>query len=158
MKKTFLLGLGLVAGATFYVSKKLTEEQRDKIALKLDEAILDGREATLKYDRYLHEFMHANQLELSPLKDKFLEKKDAITENEAVNDAMTSLKQATSELRARLKEASKELSEGTLDENNENLQDDIVIDGRSAFGEAKDVADFESEHPTETFYPKDTEK
>lgn len=37
MGKKMLLGLGAVAGACFMVSKKLTEEQREKIAMKVDE-------------------------------------------------------------------------------------------------------------------------
>lgn len=146
MKKTFLLGLGAVAGASFLLSKKVTEEQREKIALKLDEALLDGREKALKYDRYLRDFLQANSLDFAPLKDKVLAKTDALKENEKMTDAITSLKQATTELREHLRVAKEELAE--------DMQDDIIIDGRSAFGEAKDVADFESEHPTEVFYPK----
>lgn len=42
MGKKMLLGLGVVAGACFMVSKKLTEEQREKIAMKVDEIILTG--------------------------------------------------------------------------------------------------------------------
>lgn len=151
MKKTFLLGLGAVAGASFLLSKKVTEEQREKIALKLDEVLLDGREKALKYDRYLRDFLQANSLDFAPLKDKVLAKTDALKENEKMTDAITSLKQATTELRERLRVAKEELADEDLAE---DMQDDIIIDGRSAFGEAKDVADFESEHPTEVFYPK----
>lgn len=152
MKKSFLLGLGAVAGATFLLSKKLTEERKEQIALKLDEVLLDSREKALKYDRYLRDFLQANSPDFAPLKEKVLSTKEDLAENEKMTDAITSLKQATTELRERLKAAKDELADETLDE---NLQDDIIIDGRSAFGEAKDVADFESEHPTEVFYPKD---
>ena len=38
-------------------------------------------------------------------------------------------------------------------EASEDWNDDIVIDGRSAFGEAKDKKDQLYEKPTETFYP-----
>ena len=152
MKKSFLLGLGAVAGATFLLSKKLTEERKEQIALKLDEVLLDSREKALKYDRYLRDFLQANSPDFAPLKEKVLSTKEDLAENEKMTDAITSLKQATTELRERLKAAKDELADETLDE---NLQDDIIIDGRSACGGAKDGADLESEHPTEVFYPKD---
>lgn len=67
-----LLGLGAVAGACFMVSKKLTEEQREKIAMKVDEIILDGRDKALKYDCYAREFIKEN--DFGGLKDRIIEK------------------------------------------------------------------------------------
>ena len=37
MKKSFLLGLGAAAASAFVISKKLTESQKDRIAMKIDE-------------------------------------------------------------------------------------------------------------------------
>ena len=35
MKKSFLLGLGAAAASAFVISKKLTESQKDRIAMRL---------------------------------------------------------------------------------------------------------------------------
>ena len=36
MKKSFLLGLGAAAASAFVISKKLTESQKDRIAMKIE--------------------------------------------------------------------------------------------------------------------------
>lgn len=154
-KKTLLAGLGLVAGAAFAISKTLTEERREKIAIKVDQMILDGREKALKYDRYLHDFLQENQEGFQPMKERVFQTADSLKNNDVVNEALDSLKQATSDLKERLASSVEKIeNEEILAEDEAEADTDIVIDNRSAFSEAKESADFEFEHPTETFYPQ----
>ena len=47
MSKKLLVGLGMLAagaGAALVASKKLTADQKDKLAMKVDETVLNGRE------------------------------------------------------------------------------------------------------------------
>ncbi|ETA74017.1 hypothetical protein [Ligilactobacillus equi] len=153
-KKTLLAGLGLVAGTAFAISKTLTEERREKIAIKVDQMILDGREKALKYDRYLHDFLRENQEGFQPMKERVFQTADSLKNNDVVNEALDSLKQATSDLKERLASSREKIeNEEFLAEDEAEADTDIVIDNRSAFSEAKESADFEFEHPTETFYP-----
>ena len=110
MGKKMLLGLGAVAGACFMVSKKLTEEQREKIAMKVDEIILDGRDKALKYDCYAREFIKEN--DFGGLKDRIIEKtKKYASDNKSVDDALESLKRATKDLKDHLEETGKNLKD-----------------------------------------------
>ena len=161
MSKKMLLGLGAVAGACFMVSKKLTEEQREKIAMKVDEIILDGRDKALKYDYYAREFIKENNF--GGLKDRIVEKtRKYASDNKSVDDALESLKRATKDLKDHLEETGKNLKdladvetedvEIGYDEPEDDWNDDIIINGNtdSAFGEAKKAGD---ENATITFYP-----
>ena len=149
-KKTLLAGLGLVAGTAFVAAKTLTEERREKLAIKVDEMMLDGREKALKYDRYFRDFLAENQEGLQPMKDRLVKTADDLRENEAVVEALNSLKQATSDLKEKLTQANVTKEE---DQEVSEPETDIIIDNTSAFGKAKESSDFEFEHPTEVFYP-----
>ena len=160
MKKTFLFGLGVAGVAAFVTSMKLTEEQKDKIAMKVDEMLLNGRDTVLKYDRYARNFFNEVtedldiDVKVGVIKDKVNKKTDDLKEGQVVNEALNSLKKATTDLKEYLTQAKDEIQSVVEENQLQQLQDDIVIDGRSAFGEAKATAEFESDHPTETFYPK----
>ena len=154
MGKKLLFGLGaLVAGASaaYVASKKLTNEQKDKLAMKVDETVLNGREKALQYNKYLQDFLEEKNVD--GLKEKVLDRADEIKNEKAVQDALSSLKKATADIKDRL-ENTKDKFEDLADESTpEDWNDDIVIDGRSAFGEAKDNEGNTYERPTETFYP-----
>ena len=163
MGKKMLLGLGAVAGACFMVSKKLTEGQREKIAMKVDEIILDGRDKALKYDHYARKFIKEN--DFGGLKDRIVEKtRKYASDSKSVDDALESLKQATRDLKDHLEETGRNLknladveaedAESRYDEPEDDWNDDIIINGNtdSAFGEAKKAGD---ENATITFYPHD---
>lgn len=160
MKKTFLVGLGLAATTAFVVSKKLTEEQKDRMAMKVDELLLDSRDTLLKYERYTREFLNdvSNNVdveeEMGNLKAKINGTAEQLREGQLVNEALDSLKKATNDLKDYLVQTKEEIATAKDTLEAQSLQDDIVIDGKSAFGEAKATAEFESDHPTETFYPK----
>lgn len=155
MSKKFLLGLGAVAGACFLISKKLTDEQKDKIAMKVDEMVLNGRDTALKYDQYARQFIEDN--DLGVLKDKVVQKAQSFSSDQNVSEALDSLKKATRDLKEHLEAAGQDLKayhefdEDTLDD-----EDEIVINHNdaSAFSEVKKEAEFEKDHPTETFYPQ----
>ncbi|WP_178198321.1 hypothetical protein [Ligilactobacillus sp. Marseille-Q7487] len=160
MKKTFLLGLGAASAVAFIASMKLTEEQKDKIAMKVDEMLLDGRDTILKYDRYARNFFNEMtagvdvEEEMGNLKTKLSDKADELREGQVVSEALTSLKKATADLKDYITQTKEDIDAVKDSAEIAQMQDDIVIDGRSAFGEAKATAEFESDHPTETFYPK----
>lgn len=71
-----------------------------------------------------------------------------MVDKDSVTEALSNLKSSTSNLKDKLME-----KEDSLD-NDEDLQDDIVIDQRSAFGKMKEKA--ELENPTVVFYPDGT--
>lgn len=84
------------------------------------------------------------------MKNKVVETASDLKNNEKINQAFSSLKSATADLRSELA-AQKEAANAADEE--ETAEDEIIIDGRSAFGQAKAAADFEEDHPTETFFP-----
>lgn len=159
MGRKFALGLGIVAGACFVASKKMTEEQRERIAMKIDKMILDGREKALEYDYYAREFIEEN--DFGGMKDRFVAKmKHHAEKSRSVEEALDSLKQATMDLKNHLEEAGRNLGDEMDDDNveepygedDDDWNDDIVINANadSAFGEAKKAGD---ENATVTFYP-----
>lgn len=151
MGKKLLFGLGaLVAGAgvAAAVTKKLTNEQKDKLAMKLDEAVLNGREKALKYNQYMQDYLEDKGID--SLKDKVVSRADELKNDQAVKEAFSSLKQATADLKERLEATKGKFEDLAQEDSADDWNDDIVIDGRSAFGEAKDQP---YERPTETFYP-----
>ena len=81
MKKSFLLGLGAAAASAFVISKKLTESQKDRIAMKIDETLLN-----------LRDLLH--------LKDESI-----------VSDAFSSLKQATSDLKTYIQDSKADIDQ-----------------------------------------------
>lgn len=71
MSKKLLVGLGMLAAgasAALVASKKLTADQKDKLAMKVDETVLNGREKALKYNQYLQQFLEENGVD--DLKEK----------------------------------------------------------------------------------------
>ena len=105
---------------------------------------------TIDYD-YAKDYLNNQgnvQTSFADLKEKARDVADNLRNNDKLQQAFTSLKDATEELKEEL--VSQHLEQEKLDGENE---DEIVIDGRSAFGEAKAAADFEEDHPTETFFP-----
>lgn len=140
MGKKLLIGLG-VAGVAFYASKKLSGKYLEKAASKLDDIVAEGQETALKYREYLLDYLDEDD-KLEKLNKKVLQAKDSVTE------ALSNLKSSTSNLKDKLME-----KEDSLD-NDEDLQDDIVIDQRSAFEKMKEKA--ELENPTVVFYPDGT--
>lgn len=64
-------------------------------------------------------------------------------------EALSALKESTSKLKSQLGPVRSDLGD-----NNEATQDDIVIDHRSAFSEAKQNAEAEDAAPNEKFYPQ----
>ena len=155
MGKKLLFSLGAVvagAGVAYAASKKLTSEQKDKLAMKVDEAVLNGREKALKYNDYLQQFLEENGID--DLKDKIMTRADELKNEHAVQDALDSLNQATNDLKERLETTKDKFDDLVDEETPEDWNDDIVIDGRSAFGEAKDQKEQTYEKPTETFYPR----
>ncbi|MDE6375693.1 MAG: hypothetical protein K2L20_00735, partial [Ligilactobacillus sp.] len=105
----------------------------------------------LKYNQYLQQFLEENGVD--DLKEKVVSRADEFKNEQAVQDALASLKQATSDLKERLENTKDKFDDLAEDEASKDWNDDIVIDGRSAFGEAKDKKDRPYEKPTETFYP-----
>ena len=142
MGKKLLIGLG-VAGVAFYASKKLSGKYLEKAASKLDDIVAEGQETALKYREY---FLDEDD-KLEKLNKKVLQAKDLV-DKDSVTEALSNLKSSTSNLKDKLME-----KEDSLD-NDEDLQDDIVIDQRSAFGKMKEKA--ELENPTVVFYPDGT--
>lgn len=128
MKKSFLLGLGAVAASAFIVSKKLTESQKDRIAMKLDEKLLDLRDTVIKYNKYAHDYLDENHDTVDEFKEGFAARFHHLKDgSSAVSDAFSSLKQATSDLKSYIQSNKQEMD---FDGNqNEKMQDDIIIEG-----------------------------
>lgn len=144
MKKSFLIGLGAAAAGAFVISKKLTESQKDKIAMKVDEFMLNMRDTAVKYDKYAHDYLDENRDTINEFKKGVADKFNQVTESVNVSDAVSSLKKATSDLKDHMSEEQK-----AAEDNDEDIvmQDDIYIDGTK-------LNDFKEELPTEVFYPE----
>ena len=138
MGKKLLIGLG-VASVAFYASKKLSGKYLEKAASKLDDIVAEGQETALKYREYLLDYLDEDD-KLEKLNKKVLQAKDLV-DKDSVTEALSNLKDKLME------------KEDSLD-NDEDLQDDIVIDQRSAFGKMKEKT--ELENPTVVFYPDGT--
>ncbi|RHF32691.1 hypothetical protein DW689_09255 [Ligilactobacillus salivarius] len=145
MGKKLLIGLG-VASVAFYASKKLSGKYLEKAASKLDDIVAEGQETALKYREYLLDYLDEDD-KLEKLNKKVLQAKDLV-DKDSVTEALSNLKSSTSNLKDKLMG-----KEDSLD-NDEDLQDDIVIDQRSAFGKMKEKT--ELENPTVVFYPDGT--
>ena len=100
----------------------------------------------------MQQFLEENGID--DLKDKIMTRADELKNEQAVQDALDSLKQATNDLKERLETTKDKFDDLVDEETPEDWNDDIVIDGRSAFGEAKDQKEQTYEKPTETFYPR----
>lgn len=128
MKKTFLIGFGIgvsaLAGAYVYWHR-LTASQQDQLAVKLDDTFAIGRDKAADIEGKAVDFAGSN-----------------------VQAALSSLKDSTSKLKGHLDSARQNMEDET-----DVMQDDIVIDHRSAFSKAKQTAEQEDLHPTEKFYP-----
>ena len=144
MKKCFLLDLGAAAAGAFVVSKKLTESQKDKIAMKVDEFMLNLRDTVIKYDKYAHDYLDENRDTINHFKQNVADKFNHVANDSAVSEAFSSLKKATSDLKDYMTENQTEPEADTQDS---VMQDDIIIDG-TEFEEA-----VENELPTQVFYP-----
>lgn len=144
MKKKTLLGILGVAGITAAVVKKrLSEAQKEELALKMDEAVLNGREKALNYYRHAEDLL--DESSIGDLKTKI--------KNAAYQDALAQVQAA----KANLKEKMATLKEVEAKAAEEAYQDDIVIDG-TIFDEFYHDHPEEYTNPTEVFYPKDEAK
>ena len=140
MKKGFLIGLGVAASAAFILSKKLTESQKDKIAMKVDEFLLNIRDTAVKYDKYAREYLDENRDTINNIKENVADKFNKVKDEADVNEAFSSLKKATSDLKDYITNNDDEKVEPA---DNGGMQDDIFIDDTD-----------HEELPTETFYPE----
>ncbi|KRM00561.1 hypothetical protein [Liquorilactobacillus satsumensis] len=160
VKKTSLFAAVAVGAAAYFVTKKVFDKHQDEIREKVNEATNDSREAALRYYQYARDYFgdeEGLQGTFEDLKQKVVDKANDLKKGENFDQALSSLKEATAELKKQFKQEKEDLSETTTDffEGADEQEDEIVIDGRSAFGEAKEAAEFEKEHPTETFYPRE---
>ncbi|KRL03970.1 hypothetical protein [Liquorilactobacillus oeni] len=160
VKKSSLFATAVVGVAAYYVTKKVFGAHKEEIRQKVNEATSDGREAAIRYYQYAKDYFEDEeglQGTFEDLKKKVADKAQDFKNNENFEQALSSLKEATSELKEQFKKTKEDFSEGADDSFNDESEqeDEIVIDGLSAFGEAKEAAEFEKDHPTETFYPKD---
>lgn len=127
MKKGFLLGLGAVAASAFIVSKKLTESQKDHIAMKVDETLLNLRDTAVKYDKYAHDYLDENRDTVDGFKENITSRFNHLKGGSSVvSDAFSSLKQATSDLKKYIK--SNEQEDDLTNDLDEKMQDDIIIE------------------------------
>ncbi|KRL37328.1 hypothetical protein [Liquorilactobacillus uvarum] len=152
MGKKTAIAVTLVTGAAAYGATRylLKSEHREKVLNKFSALTDDGREAALKYYQFAKEyFKDENEFrdDLENLKQKFSETAKDLKSNENVNKAFDSLKEATSDLKQQFEKEKVEYDDLAP-------ETDIVIDGRSAFGQAKQAAESE-DNPTEVFYPKE---
>ncbi|EJF01428.1 hypothetical protein [Liquorilactobacillus mali] len=140
-----------VGTAAYFITKKVLSDHQEQIKEKVAQLTDEGRENAVRYYNHARDYVNEGydlQDTLNELKQKVVDTAESLKNNDNVEQALSSLKEATSELK----------SQFNKEKNNENddvVEDDIVIDGRSAFGEAKDAAEFEKDHPTEVFYPKE---
>lgn len=146
-KKLSVLTTLAIGTAAYFVTKKMLVEHQDQIKEKVAQFTDEGRETALRYYNHAKDYMNEEsglQDTLNDLKQKVVDKAEKFKGEDSVGQALSSLKEATSELKKQ------------FDKKDEvEPEEDIVIDGRSAFGEAKDAAEFEKDHPTEIFYPKE---
>ena len=149
MKKSFLLGLGAAAASAFVISKKLTESQKDRIAMKIDETLLNLRDTAVKYDKYAHDYLDENRDTINNFKQSISDRFNHLKDESVVSDAFSSLKQATSDLKTYIQD-SKEDIEQPFENHDEVMQDDIFIDDPN-FGE-------EDELKTVIFFPEGWEE
>lgn len=152
MGKKTALAVTLATGAAAYVATRylLKSEHREKALDKFNDLTDNGREAALRYYHYAKEYFEdENEFrdDLESLKQKVSEKAKDLKSNENVNKAFDSLKEATSDLKQQFEKEKVEYDDLAP-------ETDIVIDGRSAFGQAKRAAESE-EKQTEVFYPKE---
>ena len=96
----------------------------------MDDIVAECQETALKYREYLLDYLDEDD-KLEKLNKKVLQAKDLV-DKDSVTEALSNLKSSTSNLKDKLME-----KEDSLD-NDEDLQDDIVIDQRSAFGKMKE--------------------
>lgn len=168
MSKKFLVSLGLGAAATAVALTKLDDATKQKLAEKFDKKMLKARKRALEYRKYFKDFVAKQDLsadKLNNLTQKVTNQVENLAKNERVMDTVTSVKEVSHKA-AKTAYATKQTVanqiEAALQTKVSKIEvpaaqkdtHDIVLDGRSAFGVAKAAADFESEHPTETFFPK----
>lgn len=153
MVKKSSVFFAITAGiAAYAVTKKVLSSDQSKVKAKLQEFKEESAETGVRYYNYARDFFNdeAAKPSFDGLKNKVVETASDLKNNEKINQAFSSLKSATADLRSELA-AQKEAANAADEE--ETAEDEIIIDGRSAFGQAKAAADFEEDHPTETFFP-----
>jgi gas vesicle protein len=150
-KKSSLL-FGVAAGAAaYFVTKKVLKNQ-PAVEKKVQELKANGTQVGLRYYDYAKDYFENVDVKstVADLKQRVAGTAKSLKNNDKLNQAFTSLKTATDELKQELQAHHAAIEQANDDEVDD---DDIVIDGRSAFEEAKAAADFEEDHPTETFFP-----
>ncbi|KRM19239.1 hypothetical protein FC40_GL000403 [Ligilactobacillus hayakitensis DSM 18933 = JCM 14209] len=139
MDKKVLDELSTTAKTAFNTTKEFAKNKSAIFSEKVNDKVEDGIETALKYRKYFLAYLD----EKKPL-EKVTEK---VKKEEVLTKTLETVKASTEILRDKLKTSKP--SEVEADENN---QDDIIIDNRSAFGRAK------NENPTVVFYPDGTSK
>ncbi|MDN2454221.1 MAG: hypothetical protein ABF470_08775 [Liquorilactobacillus sp.] len=140
-----------VGAAAYFITKKVLSDHQEQIKEKIAQMADEGRENAVRYYNHARDYVNEGydfQDTLSGLKQKVADTAEDLKNGDNVGQALSSLKEATLELK-------KQFDKGKDNRDDDVVEDDIVIDGRSAFGEAKDAAEFEKDHPTEVFYPKE---
>lgn len=162
MVKKSSVFFAVTAGIAAYVVTKKVLQNQENVKNKLQELKEDGTEAGVRYYQYAREFFNDETFKPSfetfkpsfeGFKQKVVDTASDLKNNEKINQAFASLKTATADLRSELTEQKRAAEGENLAEKTKSTEDEIVIDGRSAFGQAKAAADFEEDHPTETFFP-----
>ncbi|KRL05569.1 hypothetical protein [Liquorilactobacillus hordei] len=140
-----------VGTAAYFITKKVLSDHQEQIKEKVAQIADEGRENAVRYYNHARDYVNEEsglQDTLNELKQKVADTAETFKSGDSVGQALSSLKEATTELR-------KQFDKEKDTESDDTVEDDIIIDGRSAFGEAKAAAEFEKDHPTEVFYPKD---
>ncbi|AUJ32556.1 MAG: hypothetical protein ABF483_09760 [Liquorilactobacillus nagelii] len=155
MVKKSSVFFAVTAGIAAYVVTKKVLQNQENVKNKLQELKEDGTEAGVRYYQYAREFFNDETFKPSfeGFKQKVVDTASDLKNNEKINQAFASLKTATADLRSELTEQKRAAEGENSAEKTKSTEDEIVIDGRSAFGQAKAAADFEEDHPTETFFP-----
>ncbi|KRL02709.1 hypothetical protein [Liquorilactobacillus capillatus] len=152
MGKKTAIAITLTTGVAAYFATRylLKDKHREEMIAKANNLADEGSEKALKYYRYAKDYFEDKNefgCEFENLKQKFSKKAQDLKDNDNVNKAFDSLKDATSDLK-------KQFEKAKVDYDDLAPETDIVIDGRSAFGQAKQAAETEGDQPTEVFYPQ----
>ncbi|MHC9536457.1 hypothetical protein ACVQ8P_01440 [Dellaglioa sp. BT-FLS60] len=162
MSKKFLLGLAITGGVAAYVASKLVSEKtKQDIKNQIEEKALDARDLVLEYKAYAEDASDNLKGRLSNLdeiknnlSDKISEKSDLIMSQDAYVNAKEALIKAKNDLKNKLAMESDGIFEqmtDLTDDFSDLADEDIYVDSKSAFGEAKDAD--EAEGKAETIYP-----
>lgn len=166
MSKKLWLATGVGAGvAAFLAAKKLVQTDRKELAEKIDELLLQRRQRALEYHKYFKDYVAQKDFptqKVTDVTDRIVDSVEALKSNEQVAHTVASLKSVSTDVTNAAKVATTKvkttvndaLGQSSTKVDQPASEQDIVVDGRSAFGAAKEAAEFESDHPTETFFPK----